>query len=260
MDRKLENAVNLYMEGIRDGNYEEAVNKYTGGRYTQHSTGVKDGKEGFIEFFSEFVKRNPIRDIRIIRKLVDGQFVFVQAYQDINKGQAKWVTMDFFDTDENDRIIEHWDVISEYTGRNASGHTCIDGAVELCDLDRTDENKEIVRNMLKDAFMEGGDKENLNRYISEEKYIRHAKDAVDGIEAFEESLRVKDSATEYKEIVLLVGQGNFVAALSRVVVTQGGLPLEIAKVDVFRLEGGFVVEHWENWEPVPKVHANSGKF
>ena len=30
MGQKLQNAINLYMEGIRDGNYVEAVNKYTG--------------------------------------------------------------------------------------------------------------------------------------------------------------------------------------------------------------------------------------
>ena len=48
----MQNATNLYMEGIRDGHYVEAINKYTGAFYKQHSTGVKDGKEGFIEFFS----------------------------------------------------------------------------------------------------------------------------------------------------------------------------------------------------------------
>ncbi|MEL6852810.1 MAG: hypothetical protein AAFP92_30145 [Bacteroidota bacterium] len=40
--QKLQNAKNLYLEGIRDGNAREAVYKYTGDRYTQHSTGVKD--------------------------------------------------------------------------------------------------------------------------------------------------------------------------------------------------------------------------
>ena len=57
MGQKLNNAKSLYLEGIRDGNYREAVEKYTGERYTQHSTGVKDGKEGFIEFFAEEAKR-----------------------------------------------------------------------------------------------------------------------------------------------------------------------------------------------------------
>ena len=73
MSQKLKNATGLYMEGIRDGNAREAITKYTGERYTQHSTGVKDGVEGFLEFFEPFLERNPVRDIRVIRSVVDGQ-------------------------------------------------------------------------------------------------------------------------------------------------------------------------------------------
>ncbi len=112
---RLENAKALYREGIAEGNPVEAINAYTGDRYTQHSTGVKDGRDGFIEFFTEFIKRNPSRDIQIVRGWEDGQYVFLQAYQNINNGEAEWVTTDFFDTDDNGKIIEHWDVISAFT-------------------------------------------------------------------------------------------------------------------------------------------------
>ena len=50
MSQKLENAKNLYMFGIRDGQYKEALDKYTGDKYIQHSTGVADGKEGLLIF------------------------------------------------------------------------------------------------------------------------------------------------------------------------------------------------------------------
>ncbi len=133
MNQKLKNAKRLYLEGIRDGNVRKAVTTYTGKRYTQHSTGVKDGIEGFVEFFEPFIQRNPKRDIEIIRSLVDGQYVFVHVYQTLNNGEYKYVTTDFFDTDENDKIIEHWDVISEYSDSTPSGHTSIDGATEVVD-------------------------------------------------------------------------------------------------------------------------------
>ena len=86
MSQKLENAKALYLEGIRDGKYEEAIHKYSGERYTQHSTGVKDGQEGFIEFFGDFIKRSPVRDIEIVRAWEDGQYVFMQVHQNINNG------------------------------------------------------------------------------------------------------------------------------------------------------------------------------
>jgi len=96
MNQKLQNAKALYLEGIRDGKVREAVTKYTGDRYTQHSAGVADGVQGFVEFFERFIKRNHSRDIQIIRTIEDGQFVFVHAYQNINNGEAYWVTADFF--------------------------------------------------------------------------------------------------------------------------------------------------------------------
>ena len=108
MGKGLENIHRIYLEGIVQGNAREAVTRYTGHRYTQHSTGVGDGVEGFLAFFEPFVQRNPKRDIQIVRSFEDGPWVFCQAYQSLNDGQAEWVTMDLFYTDSDGRIIEHW--------------------------------------------------------------------------------------------------------------------------------------------------------
>jgi predicted SnoaL-like aldol condensation-catalyzing enzyme len=123
MSAKLDNAVGLYLEGIRDGRAAPALEKYVGGRYTQHSTGVADGKEGFLAFFTPFLATRPDRDIRIVRAFEDGPYVFVHVYQSLDGGATEWVTTDLFDTDVNDKIVERWDVISAFTGANPSGHT-----------------------------------------------------------------------------------------------------------------------------------------
>ena len=260
MSQKLENAKGLYLEGIRDGKVVESIHKYTGARYTQHSTGVRDGQEGFIEFFEPFIKRNPKRDIQIIRSIVDGQYVFLHVYQNLNDGQAEWVTTDFFDTDENDKIIEHWDVIAKYTGPNPSGHTPVDGPTEITDLDKTEENKELVRKLIEDGLMRGGNPENLSMYISEETYIQHNKEVEDGLEHFQKLASMPNRPLNYEEIVLLVGQGNFVATLCRANWDDGTINQDYAQVDIFRIENGKIVEHWDNVEPVPEENVNSGKF
>lgn len=249
MSEKLENARNLYLEGIRDGHYVEAVNAYTGDRYTQHSTGVKDGKAGFIEFFGEFVRRNPVRDIQIARQLEDGPHVFLQVFQNINNGESRWVTTDFFDTDEQEKIIEHWDVIAEYSDTNPSGHSSVDGAAEITDLHLTSENKELIKNLINKALIPEG---NLDQYISTEQCIQHNKNVADGANPFRNRI--------YNEIVLIVGQGNFVATLCRATSSENGTETELAQVDLFRIESGKVVEHWDNAEPVPSENVNGGKF
>ena len=171
MTKKLDNAIALYMEGIRDGNARDAVTKYTGDRYTQHSTGVRDGVEGFVEFFEPFLANNPTRDIQVIRAIEDGDFVFVQVAQSLNDGAAKWITMDMFDTDANDRIIEHWDVITEWVDETVSGHSQIDGPTEVVDLDKTEANRDTVQRFLDEILLGGG--QNFTDFISTETYIQH---------------------------------------------------------------------------------------
>lgn len=257
MSEGLNNATNLYMEGIRDGNVREAVTSYTGARYTQHSTGVRDGVEGFVEFFVPFIERNPVRDIRVIRSIEDEQMVFLHVYQSLNDGQAEWVTTDFFDTDEKGKIIEHWDVISEYAPQTPSGHTSIDGPTEVVDFEKTEENKQLVRDLIRDVLI-GENPERIDDYISGETYIQHNAEVPDGLDHFKPLALAKDRPLLYDEIVLLVGQGNFVATLCKA--SWDGQ--SVAQVDIFRIENGLVVEHWDNSEPVPpeKAWANSGKF
>ena len=253
----LENATGLYMTGIRDGKPREAMNTFTGARYTQHSTGVPDGKEGFMAFFKDFLERNPTREIEVVRGLQDGRFAFVHVFQRLNNGENEWVTFDFFDSDDQGRIIEHWDVIARYSPTTPSGHTSIDGVREVVDLERTDDNKRIVTQMIEHALMEGGDVDKVSEFI-DDTYIQHNSRATDGLDSFMALLKAEDRPLFYQEIVLMVGQGNFVATLCKA--SWEGQPL--AQSDLFRLHNGKIVEHWDASEQIgPKSEwLNSGKF
>lgn len=258
MTRKLETAKRLYLEGIRDGEPRRSASMYIGDRYVQHSTGVADGREGFIAFCEPFIERNPVRNIEVVRGIEDGRHVFLHVYQSLNDGQARWVTADFFDTDDDDRVIEHWDVISPYAYGNPSGHTSIDGHTRVTDLDKTEENKALVRALIEDVLMLGGTPENIDNYISAEQYTQHNAQIPDGLDNFKPLALDPNRPLVYDEIVLLVGQGNFVATLCKAT----WLDTPYAQVDVFRVQNGLVVEHWDCVEPVPPQEewANSGKF
>ena len=83
-------------------------------------------------------------------------------------------------------------------------------------------------------------------------------EVLDGLEHFKPLALSNDRFLIYDEIVLPVGQGNFVATLCKA--SWEGQPL--AQVDIFRIEIGLVVEHWDNAEPVPPEEewVNSSKF
>ncbi|PCI31563.1 MAG: polyketide cyclase [Flavobacteriaceae bacterium] len=256
MSDKLENAKKLYLEGIRDGKIE-VIKEYSGNRYTQHSTGVADGAQGFIDFFKGFLERTKDRDIRIIRTIEDGSFVFVHVYQDIDNGTAKWITTDMFDTDSNDKLVEHWDVISAYKEANetSSGNDMILGDFEIKDIDKTEENKALVRSFITEVFQNKNHKD-VEKYVSTETYIQHNPNVPNGIDAVKQFLATQDF--NYDFIFKIIGQGNHVVSYSKA--TFGGQ--ELAVFDIFRIENGKIVEHWDNMEPVPprEEWKNSGKF
>lgn len=258
--RKTANARALYLEGIRDGRAREAVTAYTGDRYTQHSTGVRDGVEGFVEFFDQFVERNPERHVEIVRAIEDGPYVFLHAYQSLGGGESQWVTTDLFDTDGNDRIVEHWDVISAFAGPNPAGRTQVDGTTAITDLDRTEDNKTRVREMIQRVLIDG-DGAAAADYISAETYLQHNPQGDDGLEALGAMLKqlaARGTSMSYRNVFKIIGQGNFVAAYS--LMDLGGD--ELAVFDLFRLESGMIVEHWDNMEPLPPADelVNGGKF
>ena len=260
MSMKLENAKNLYLKGIRDGHPREAVTAYTGERYTQHSTGVGDGIEGFVAFFEPFIKRCPVRDIQVIRAIVDGQYVFCHVYQSLNNGEAKWVTADLFDTDSNDKIIEHWDVIQEYAEHTVSGRSMIDGPTTIEDLQKTDANKALISQFYQEILIDGK-VDTIDQFISEQDFHQHNPYIADNLPGLDKHLKLlsEQGASEtYHKIHRIIGQGNFVVAFSHVIKNDA----DWCVFDLFRVKHGKIVEHWDIQEKIlPKAQwGNSGKF
>lgn len=257
---KIKHSTGLYLDGIRDGNVWDALNEHTGDRYTQHSTGVGDGKEGFAEFFVPFLERNPIRDIQVVRAIEDGSYVFVHVYQSLNNGESKWVTGDLFDTDANDKVVEHWDVIQQYADETASGRTMVDGPTSVEDLDKTDANKAIIQDFC-DVILVGGQYDRVTDFISTTQYDQHnpaVADGLDGFGAFAADLAQKGRSMIYWKVHKLIGQGNFVVTMSHVQMGDNHYCI----FDKFRLQDGKIVEHWDVQEQIlaPEEWKNQGKF
>lgn len=257
---KKANAIGLYMEGIRDGNAEAALDKYLGARYTQHSTGVADGKEGFLEFFLPFLERNPVRDIRVARTFVDGNHVFVHAHQNLNNGEYYYVTADIFDTDENDRIVEHWDVIQEEVRETVSGRSMFAGPTEVEDEERTEDNRRLVTAFANDVLV-GGAFDRAGDFVSQVTYHQHspsAADGLDGFASFARSLAAEGRAMRYEKVHKILCQGNLAATLSHVFFGETAHCV----IDIFRMAEGKIVEHWDVVEKIAPQDQwkNSGKF
>lgn len=255
MGKGLDNVRAIYLEGIAGGKARDAVERYTGHRYTQHSTGVGDGVEGFLAFFEPFVARNPKREIEIIRILEDGPWVFCSAYQSLNDGAAEWVTMDMFYTDPDGLILEHWDTIAPYTRETRSGEDMVAGVRTVDVTADTEANKALVLEFTKQVLQEGRP-DKIGGFVAE-GLVQHAPDIGGGLSGLRDWL-ASDQAGSYDMLFHLMGQGDFVVTYGK----RHASGKDIAVFDLYRIADGKIAEHWMNAEEISPRDAwgNSGKF
>jgi len=255
MGKGLDNVRDIYLDGIAGGNARAAVLRNTGHRYTQHSTGVADGAEGFLAFFEPFVARNPKRDIEIIRIFEDGPWVFCSAYQSLNDGAAQWVTMDMFYTDANGLILEHWDTIAPYTKDSLSGADMVGGTRDVDTSVDSAASKALVLEYTKQVLQEG-QYDKATEFVSD-SIAQHATAIGAGVKGLQAWL-ASDAAGSYEMLFQLIGQGDFVATFGK----RHASGKDIAVFDLYRVADGKIVEHWMNEEDISprETWGNSGKF
>lgn len=256
MTERLDRARDLYLRGIRDGDVG-VVAEHTGDVYIQHSGGVADGVEGFTQFFEEFIRRNPEREINLVRSFEDDNGVFVHAHQILDGGDVQWVTMDWFRFDHDNKILEHWDVIAPYVADNPSGRSSVDGSTEIHNGAHGPANAELVTSAIRNLWMEDGDRQAGLDVVSED-YIEHDPDAEDGRPALAATVSQKPEPLVFQRVHRVCASGNFVATLSEATVDDK--PFAIG--DLFRIEEDMIAEHWRVSEAIAPQEdwANTGKF
>jgi len=89
------------------------------------------------------------------------------------------------------------------------------------------------------------------------KYIQHNPGAPDGIEGFKAfiAFRKEKLPNAHSEIKQVFADGDYVILHVHNVPTPGDRGTAI--VDIFRLENGKIVEHWDVVQPIPEKTANS---
>lgn len=120
LERNKKTAIAFYKTAF-DGNPEKAVELYVGEKYIQHNPLVKNGIEGFIEYFEKMKRDYPEKSVEFIRSVAEADLVALHTHQ-VWPDNEEFVTMDFFRFDENGKIVEHWDAIQQIPENTASGN------------------------------------------------------------------------------------------------------------------------------------------
>ena len=215
--------------------------------YIQHNLAYGTGRDAFVGSV-QYLASAPVKTtVQNIRAFEDGQYVFLHTIYNF-AGAGEQVAFDIFRFDENGKIAEHWDNLAALAAPNPSGHSQTDGALEDAALDKTDENRDLVKNFLYDV-MQGNHAEKTPEYFDGDAYIQHntaIADGVSGLGAALAAMAEQGIAMVYDEVHMVLAQGNFVLAVSEG--TFGGAPTSF--YDLWRVEDGKIAEHWDVMETI----------
>ncbi len=236
----------------------DAVDQYFATDYIQHNPMFPNGIEGQRGVVA-FLAGNPDFKAEYVRVIADNDIVAIHARYE-GFGPEATIGFDVFRVADG-KLVEHWDNLIPEAAPNPSGRTQIDGATEITDLDKTDENKALVADFITRSMINHEDVD-ITNYISPTTYIQHNPDVADGLEgfgAFMARIAEQGVTMEYDTLHKVIGEGNFVLTMS-----EGSFGNEPQSFyDLFRVEDGLIVEHWDVIEPMPGPDApnnQAGKF
>lgn len=214
-----------------------ALDRYWEPGYIQHNPMMPDGSE----VIRQMVTGMPGFKATSARFIADGDLVVVHN-RVTGAGPRNIIGFEIFRV-ANGKLAEHWDVQQPEEEKTVSGRTQIDGPTEIQDLDKTEANRKLIQDFFADVLY-AHKMDKLTAYISTTTYEQHNPHVGDGLDGFGKAMAEMAKAgqtMEYKKTYRYIAEGNFVFTHSEGIFAGK----HVAFADLFRVEGGKIVEHWD---------------
>jgi predicted SnoaL-like aldol condensation-catalyzing enzyme len=228
----------LYALGSLNGVAADTVDRV---RLVHHDVGLPQGVDGLRQTFGSGASQMSVR--RVFR---DGNFVV--AHTAYIADRTPTVRFDLFRF-ENDLVVEHWNVVQTLAIIGSTGQAVIGGAKSVTDFEATASNKLLIRNFITQVFIAGRD-ELFDGYFNGDTLIQHSPRIADGSTNWKNTLFRSAEDRErirYRRLHAVLGEGNFVLAISEVMVASQPTIL----YDLFRIRAGKLLEHWDVRQALP---------
>ncbi|MHA3043900.1 nuclear transport factor 2 family protein [Riemerella anatipestifer] len=216
-------------------------------KYKQHNPFTPDGKAPLIAMFNGTPTGITVENHRIFS---DGDYVITHTtYGGTWNNGVPQVAFDVFKF-ENGLIVEHWDNLQNVANPATdavNGNTQTNGTT-LISNGNANENKTLVTNMINNVLIAGQWSSRTNYFST--NYIQHSPNVPNGIDWM---AMFPDGIPFYSSLKFVYGAGNFVLAMSEGLEFVNNVPTGNKKAyfDLFRIENGKIVEHWDTVSVIP---------
>ena len=256
--RNIANALAL-INTFANGDSELAATLLDEG-YIQHNLAYGTGRDAFVGSVEYLAAADTATTVNTIRSFADGDYVFLQTVYNF-AGAGEQVAFDIFRFNEAGLIAEHWDNLASVAEPNPSGHTQIDGTMDIVEPGRTAQNRQLVCDFLFDV-MQGNKPEKTPDYFEGDTYTQHNTAIADGLSGLSDALAaLAEQGIEmiYDRTHMVLAQGDFVLAVSEG--SYAGTPTSY--YDLWRVANGKIAEHWDVMETIADASTwanDNGKF
>ncbi|MFC8347692.1 nuclear transport factor 2 family protein [Streptomyces sp. NPDC057280] len=251
------------LKGVFERGDTAVVDRFVRRDYIQHNPQAPDGAETLKNLGVALHQQFPDAKYDIKRVISEGDLVLVHSNVVLTPGTRGSAVFDIFRF-QGGKIAEHWDVGQDVPEKSANGNDMF-STVSWPRTERpgpgflTAYNKKLVTAAF-DQLLVKKDLSALDRYWGPE-YDQHNPNIPNGVEGVKAGLGA--FFEQFPELKVtpkrVIAEGDLVAVHSHYVNVPGERGQAV--VDLFRVRGGKIVEHWDVIQDVPATSANdNGMF
>lgn len=239
-----------FYERLWRGDGAEAVARYLSPSYVEHQYTADFSLDGLLAYVESRRAGNAGHAIIIHQTLVDHDFVFLMAEENLGSG-VDYARAELFRVDPDGLIAEHWSaqVLDEKNRRNDNG------TFSGSRVDRSRNWAAKGADRFEELDQQAFTRHDLTAFRRSRgpEYVQHSPKGRDGLEGLEEVLEgARDAGMNFRmDCIHTLKDGDFLVS-HRIYDCDPPWPLmNHHTFDIFRLnEHGRAVEHWDVMDPI----------
>ncbi|MEU1480804.1 nuclear transport factor 2 family protein [Streptomyces sp. NPDC001668] len=246
------------LKGVFERGDAKVVDRFVRPDYIQHNPLAPDGAETLKNLGTFVHQQFPDAEYRVQRVISEGDLVLVHSNVVMTPGTRGTAVFDIFRF-QGGKIAEHWDTGQNVPDTTANGNDMF----STVSWPRTSQpgpgfltayNKKLVVTAF-DQLIVKKDLSALDRYWAP-WYEQHNPTIANGLSGVKAGLAAYFKAAPQLKVEpkRVIAEGDLVAVHSHYIPAPGERGQAI--VDLFRVVGGKIVEHWDVTQDVPATSAN----